>query len=243
MPNRVTHLLLLAAIPVAVSAAPVPRSLDYTAAFTRTFGATLTPDEGTAFEFDGKTLTAKFPKGWYGSWEDPRKCLRTEREVVGDFDLTVAVRTTAPAVPPKVEKGKACHLGGGLAVWEPHPRDSEMIARTEKGWKKEVNVCRYFTFAGGQQGWSFGDLAHHPGVMHLRDDDGGDPGATTHLRITRRGDVLATATSADGEKWSTLTEKKLDSLAASLSVGVWAFEATNQGYEVRFEQFTLTPTK
>jgi len=225
-----------------VFAAPVPESVSHAKVFKQRFGNSRSPAAGATFEFDGTTLTAKFPKGWTGRYEDFTRSLRTERSVSGDFVLTVVMRTNAPAKPPHVRGGKRCDLGGGLAVWEPNLKKPGEVAVGEDEREKCVTVCRYFKEIGDEE-WVRGDHADYPGTVYDRHHhEPGDTSELVHLRITRTGDTLTTAYSPDGEKWTETMSRKVP-MADRVSVGVWAFEGTNHGYEVTFEKFAVTPVK
>lgn len=243
------RLALLLAFPLLAVAAPVPESVTHAKAFKKTFGTSHSPAEDCTFKFDGATLTAGLSKGWVGGQHHHKDCLHTERAITGDFEVTVTMRTTAPVEPPKGggKGGKRCDLGGGLAVWEADAKDPNKVATDAQKREKVVSVCRYYNFEGEpgpgeSRSWLKGNYANYPGMVYDGNAEGGDPTEVVHWRMSRRGNLLTSATSTDGEKWTEFSSQTVE-LADTVSVGVWAFNGTGTQYDVVFEKFTLTPLK
>ena len=246
MSRRLLFALLWAA---PLPAAPVPESVSHAKAFKATFGASRTPAPDCSFKFDGTTLTAELSKEWVGDQYGPMDCLRTERSIAGDFEMTVTMRTTAPAEPPKDggKGGKRCDLGGGLAAWVPDPKNPKKVATGAQEREKLVSFCRYYNFEGEpgpgeSRSWSKGNYANYPETVYEGSAEGGDPTEVVHLRLTRTGGTLASATRADGEKWKEFCSRAVE-VADTLSVGVWAFNGTGKQYDVVFEKFSLRASK
>lgn len=223
--------LLLA--PLLAVAAPVPKDPD--AKFKKLFGSGHTPDKKGELKFADGPLTVAFPEeDWVGDEFRPLKCPHTALELKGDFEITVAVRTTGPATPP--DHRKQCVLGGGLVVWD--AADAEA---------KPIFLRRHFAErGGGRRGgpnpWFEEVEAHYPGEVLGGEREDADPTTTLHLRMKRADKTVTFATSTDGKTWGEAGKRETD-LPATASVGVWGYNCTGVAGDVVFEGFTVTRPK
>lgn len=234
--RRLIPFALLLAASVAVSA-PVPKSESAAERLRKAVGATVYPAKGCEFVFDGTTLTAKLPKERVGHPEEFRTGMRTEKDVTGDFEFTVLMRTTAAHDLPAAKNGKWQPVGGGIGVWN----------TGDKPAKLEVSLSRCFEYErlerNGPLVWTEHLNASYPQTAHERGSgEPADPQRPLYLRLTRRGDDIATATSDDGKEWAEWVNKEV-AFGKTVTVGVSAFNGTEQPVEILFEKFALRPLK
>ena len=223
----------------AIFSAQVPKPETDSERFLKAVGTAVQPVKGCEFAFDGKTLTAKLPKEPTGRDVDFRRGMRTEKEVNGDFELTVAMRTTAPRNPVQ-GKGKGDRdgsVGGGLAVWSNGDEATSPVVAFGRRFLRE-RVER-----DGPLVWTQSLRASYPKIVHESGgDDPADPQGPLHLRLTRSGKEVSASYSRDGEKWTEWTKKEV-AFGKSVNVGAWAFNDTAAAVEVVFEKFALRPLK
>jgi hypothetical protein len=236
MRRLIPFAVLVLAAPAVISA-PVPKPESAAERLRKAVGATVYPDKGCEFVFDGTTLTAKLPKERVGHPEEFRMGMRTAKEVTGDFEFTVLMRTTAPQDLPAGANRKWQPVGGGIGVWNVD----------DKPAKLEVSLSRWFNRErlerNGPVVWTEQTQASYPGTVYQKsDDDPADPQRPLYLRLTRRGNDIATATSSDGKEWAERANKVVD-FGKTVTVGVSAFNGTGQPVEILFEKFSLRPLK
>lgn len=240
--TRLALLLLAPLLASAAASAPVPKPESDADRVAKLLGKATYPEKGCRFLVsvtgDGNTVTAHLPKARVGSPEDYRLGMLTEKPVVGDFELTVRLRTTAPVQPLQGKIMPAYRgLGGGLVAWQ----------SDGPGQVTDVAVCRWFVRdrpnRNGPHTWTERATANYPGThFHLTDDDSADVQRPRFLRLTRSGTSVVTATSDDGKTWQERVSKEV-AFGKTVNVGLWAFNFTEDAADVVFEQFSLRPLK
>lgn len=227
---------------VAVSA-PVPKTESDADRVAKLLGKAVYPKKGCQFLVtdtgDRTTVTAKLPKEKVAHPANWTYSMRTEKEIVGDFEITAALRTTADRVPSQKPKSAALHhaVGGGLVSWNPDDEDPTVRDVVLGRWFEREQERR-----GGPFMWAENRRASYPGTQYVGQTDDADPQRPLFLRITRAGKNVATATSADGKTWKGWATREVE-FGKRVAVGLWAFNLTDEPVEVVFEQFSLRPLK
>lgn len=238
--------VLLIGVPLAVSA-PVPKPESHEAKVRKLLGDTVFPEKGCEFRIDGNTVTAKLPKELTANPDEWEKSPRSEQVVVGDFEMTVRVRTSAPKEPPQTEREAAGRfayhlaLGGGLLVYDQDAKRSLRRVVTLARWferDEERRDGRYHWHA--HKAVSFPSERRGYGVSQV------DPTDTRYsamsLCLRRSGDTISTAWSEDGKEWDRGMSREV-SFGRRVTVGIWAFNLTGKTAEVVFQDFKVTPLK
>lgn len=149
--------------------------------------------------------------------------------VEGDFTAQVKVSGDFDPGSRPIIEGRNCFNGAGLILWGGETnfvRLERNIWNTPSGrsywytplleyWKEGRNV----TMSGGTDKPFFTN-------------------AVTRLRMTRRGDVLETAVSNDGEHWIESKPIRID-MPRQLEIGVAAVNNSKKPFAVQFEDFSV----
>lgn len=226
--------LLLACIPLAAVAAPVPPPSEKER-IAKLWGKA--EGEGE-FELKGKQLTIRTTVGKpvYGMiWREQLNMPRATRIVKGEFEATVAVIDAAlPAAKNKHEDvwpgtGAGVFVKGGDYGVEFH--FYQYFSKFNGVLREEPTRCVWVDtwFPGGGAGNSLKMVG---------------AGKSPHLRITRKGKDIAVSHSLDGKEWSQPYAPRQDlAFPDEVTVGVFLVHSTYQFAHATFDGFTVTKPK
>ena len=150
--------------------------------------------------------------------------------VDGDFVATVRVAHSLPIAPgtafPRRKLPPAPTVAAGLVAFAEGSKSYGVMATVCRDWSKAEwgTTCLFLDATptvGGMSG------VHPPGVK---------PDHPLYLRVSRRGEKVTQAWSADGEKWET---KRTCELAGPVLVGPVAFQSTDKEFAATFDQYEL----
>lgn len=227
--RRLLPFLALSTVAVAV-AAPVPK-LNQEQRRTRLFGEVVDAPKGYRFTLAGDRLVVDMAANASASIEEAPP--RTEREVTGDFEMTV-VLTLAPPETKLKDAGKNPHLIAGLGVWGKGPRFV-----THAPCYGDIGKGR------NSNGWGFGET----GYVKYEDDRAWSSWCAhldyrafekRHLILRREGRKHWYGDSEDGKEWSLWAGEPCD-LPDTVGVGVFAVNTTAADCTATFSDFVVTP--
>ena len=193
------------------------------------WGKIVDPVGDCTFDLTEGKFTIKVPGAYHDLWpvKGQVNAPLVLQEIAGDFTVDVLVEEVTKAEPDTVLPGMASTASfhaGSLIVWQ----DAKNFVRFDrtnmnKGGRA-TTACYLHIFQDGKR---IAELA--PAV----------PDRPTHLRLTRKGDLVTAAYSQDGAKtWKSLAEQKV-TLADKVKAGVSALNNTSRENAVRFADLKL----
>lgn len=197
-------------------------------------GTAVDPDGDCLFRLNKDAVTIKVPAGlhdlYYGEKDAAKQfnAPRLLRPVSGDF--TAVVKVSADwKLGPKLPSGRCFH-GAGLVVWSSE-KEYFRLERTEFLHRKHGTPYCFTTPLYDRGGKRVNDWKVDPAEFFQ--------GSSTWLCVQRRGQVLRTAISQDGQRW-TQTASVTTQFPPRVHVGITAINGTGDAFIPRFEGFALT---
>ena len=199
-------------------AAPVPKE-SKAHDFAELFGKPEDPSKQGEFKLDGKQLVLTVPDGSKAGFP------RTNKEVVGDFEMEVKLLCKSP------EGTISGTAGAGLVLWNGES-DLVLVERSHwfdkrDQWTSGVNLLMQ---------------AQKRNVVSSTTVFGGDASTNpVKLRLRREEGVVTTwVNNSKEDRWHKLHERKFE-LATAVNVGVFAHSKLSAKFEVTFEALSITP--
>ena len=157
------------------------------------------------------------------------------RRVVGDFELTVRVTHTPPAVRSLAAIGRDEPIASaGIALYKPEAERGSFVllnrlSRNDETWDSYFKM-RALYHSKDARG-VVGDHSSHDKFAEK----------PIYLRLTRRGDEFTATKSEDGKEWSAIfkTPFVVPGLGAVV-VGPVVAHNTTGSFEVTFDKYSLT---
>jgi uncharacterized protein (TIGR03067 family) len=157
---------------------------------------------------------------------------RILQEVSGDFTAQVRISANYPQNTTTIVPGRLPFQGAGLLLWA----DSDTYIRLENAQLKfeREGETHHITYPSWELRFA-GKPLRMGGTMDKMIDS-----ADMTLRITRKGNTVTGAVSADGTEWHELDPVTVK-LPETLQIGLVAGHNTTSPIEATFEKFVLTP--
>ena len=231
--RRLLPLLVIPPLAVALAvAAPVPKKTG-AQRMKRLFGEVADAKLGYEFALDGDKLVVTMAANASKELDEPPP--RTEREVTGDFDMTV-VLSFAPPKKKLADAGPSPHLMAGLGLWG---KDECVLLRGP-----------YFGDTGAEKnpdGWGYGEWTfYRPSVEKATSAWSVSRLFQTyerrHLRLRREEGEYKYGESADGKEWDMWHAEPCD-LPETVRVGVYVLNLTSADCTATFSDLVVTPLK
>jgi len=173
------------------------------------------PTSPKAFKLNGKTFLPPL----------------VEKEVEGDFELTVRIGLLAPKGAKAVDGEKDLSVVAGVSVIPPGTPFGAMGGllqnATEKGWSGKNFGC-YHQFKA----------SHVSSTRDLKLD----PDTPLVVRLTRQGEEVTTECKS-GDEWVLLNFSRVDGMTGKVKVGPTVAGNIDQPFTATFDQYEIKPLK
>lgn len=220
------HRLLGLGLLLATSVAPAETDdLPRNASPSKLWGEFIDPDGDSDFHRDGEAIVI-LVKGTPHDLSvelDRMNAPRVLRSVTGDFIAQVKVvgplKPESATIPERV-----AFQSSGLLLYQ---NDENYIRFERAAIRRDEEVGRYINFERRENGELLPN--QNAGIADERD---------LWLRLERHGKRISASVSADGDRWTSLPSMSAD-LPSTVQIGIAAVNATDQGFEPRYEDFQL----
>jgi regulation of enolase protein 1 (concanavalin A-like superfamily) len=192
---------------------------------SKLWGEFIDPDGDSNIRHDGEAVVISVNSTPHdlsielGRMNAPRVLLSVTGDFIAQVKLVGSLNPEQPTIPERV-----AFQSSGLLLYQ---NDRNYIRFERAAIRRDGEIHRYLNFESRENGEPL--PSQNAGLPDERD---------LWLRLERRGKKMSASVSADGDRWVPLPPMSAD-LSRTVRIGIAAVNATDQGFEPRYEDFRL----